>query len=219
MATQNIEIGTVITNPTDNTLYDRKVVMTLPAAMGGAIQTFYMRFNDDEINIQNSEDGQYDSRTLVAYNRITDFLQVEYYSGQADGDSNTGGNQPLLYYHRLVYDKANDQGRLVNHIGQDNNSARFTLAGKPEAGGTLALSWVSDFSSTTREYQACVAAADGTIATDNSLACDVTGTDVGSLAWINTALSNAGAASWVVPADTLGLSYTVDTAFSADVAQ
>jgi hypothetical protein len=219
MSSQNLEFPATISVPEDTTHYDRKVVMELPAEMGGATQTFYMRYNDTEINIQNTEDGEYDSRTFVAMDRANEFLQVEYYSGSTDGDSNTAGNQPLLYYHRLVYDKANDDGRIVTHIGQNNASAMYTLAGNPETGTDFALSWVSDFGGTTREYQACIAIADGSVGTDNSLACDETGVDVGGLTWLQTALSSAGNASWVETSDTMFPTWTVDTALSGDVVQ
>ncbi len=70
-------IAAVIEIPTDTTYYDRKVTMTLPASMGGATQYFYFRYNSDEINILDMEDGTFDSRTMVSMNLSTRVLKVE----------------------------------------------------------------------------------------------------------------------------------------------
>ncbi|MBS1984646.1 MAG: hypothetical protein JST16_10790 [Bdellovibrionales bacterium] len=207
--TPPIEIGAVISNPSDTTYYDRKVVMTLPEAMsgsGGATQYFYMRYNSSEINILDIEDqATFDSRTIVALNLATKVLKVEYYSGS------NGSN---LYFHRLYYDQTNDIGKLATYYGSTGNRVSYTLTGKPNAGGTFALSFDSD---QTADYagQACVNVSNGTVATDDSLSCTLTGTAVSSATVLSDAYSRVGATSWSTPADTMTNSYTEDTIFTA----
>ena len=197
-------INIVTTDTTDDSTYDKKMVMTLPAGMGGAVQTFMLRFNNDEVNILNVEDGDYDSRTLVAFDVANKVVKVEYYSGGADS----------FWYYRLFYDEENDQGRLVASIGGASNYNRYTLAGRPDAGGTFALSYQSTFSGS-HDYIACVDASDGTIETDASLDCTVDGTDLADVTWLPQANTDRQAAGWIATDDeTLTANWDIDTTFT-----
>jgi hypothetical protein len=200
-------ITATISIPADTTYYDRKVVMALDAQMGGATQTFYFRYNADAINILNAEDGaSFDSRTVVALNRSTNVLRVEYYSGGS-------GN---LYFHRLYYDQTNDIGHLATQYGSASQYSKYTLSGKPNtSSATMALSFKKDQNSSVIDASACVNPSTGDIATDNSLACTLTGTDVSSATVLTDALSRVGNASWVSTSDTLTLDYTADNVFTA----
>jgi len=202
-------ITATVTDATDDSVYDKKIVMQLDESMGGAVQTFLLRFNANVVNILNVEDGTYDSRTIVAYDVATKVLKVEYYSGGADS----------FWYYRLYYDATNDEGRLVGTLGGTNNYNRYALAGKPNTAGTFALSFVSYNGSTTYDHNACVDNASGDIPAggDGSLECSVTGTDLAdaSFDWIDTAFTNRADAGWVSAADeTRTANWTVDTTFT-----
>jgi hypothetical protein len=161
----------------------------------------------DAINILNAEDGSaFDSRTVVALNRSTNVLRVEYYSGGS-------GN---LYFHRLYYDQTNDIGHLTTQYGSASQYSKYTLSGKPNTStATMALSFKKDQNSSVIDASACVNPSTGDIAIDNSLACTLTGTDVSSATVLTDALSRVGNASWVATSDTLTLDYTADNVFTA----
>lgn len=202
------EISAVVESATNTTYYDKKITMTLPASMGGATQYFYFRFNSSEINIFNAEDGSsFDSRTLVNMDLSTNVLKVEYYSGGSGGGA-------ALYFHRLYYDKGNDIGKLTTYYGSSTDFVKYTLAGKPNTGGTFALSFTSD---QTANYsgQACVSVSTGVISTDDSLACTLTGTAVASATVLSDALSRLGDSDWVTPSETKANTFTVDNVFAA----
>lgn len=202
------EITAVVEDATDTTYYDKKITMTLPASMSGSTQYFYFRFNSSEINILNAEDGSSsDSRTLVNMDLTSNVLKVEYYSGSSGGGAN-------LYLHRLYYDKDNDIGKLTTYYGGASDFVKYTLVGKPNAGGTFALSFTSD-QTTDYNGQACVSVSTGSISTDDSLACTLTGTAVSSASVLSDALSRLGDSSWVAPSESIANTFTVDNVFTA----
>jgi len=209
LQTPPLEITSTVAVPADTKYYDKKITMTLPAAMRGATQHFYLRFNATEINIFDAEDGaEFDSRTMVNMDLATNVLKVEYYSGGSGDDAN-------LYFHRLYYDKANDIGKMATYYGGSGNYVSYTLAGKPNSAGSFALSFKSD-QAFDFDAQACVNAADGTITTgDGSLTCTVTGTAVADASVLTDAFARLGAAAWVTPSETIANTYTVDTIFTA----
>ncbi len=211
MASAGLSITAVVSVPEDTSVYDRKIVMVLPAEMSGSTQSIYVRYNASAINILNVEVGSSNSsRTLVAYDVASQTLKVEYYSGNASA----------FYYNRLYYDAVADVGKMLGAVyGGTSNYLYYSLAGKPQAGGTLALSvdlsngagFSGDF-----DRAACVNASTGDIATDNSLACSVAGTDVDTIrtAFLDDAVTNKTAAGWVTLTDTLSVDWDVDTIFS-----
>ena len=207
MASLSPTISATVASATDTTYYDKKITMTLPDEMGGATQYFYFRFNDEEINILNAEDGDFDSRTMVNLDLATNILKVEYYSGGTSDDA-------ALYFHRLYYDKDSDIGKIATYYGNGSDYVQYTLVGKPTAGGTFALSFKSD-QAVDYDGQACIGVAEGTLDTDDSLACTLTGTAVASATVLSDAFGRLGDADWVEPSETKANTFTVDTIFTA----
>lgn len=161
-----------VTTPADTALYDKKIVFALPAEMGGATQIFYLRMNNDVINIANAEYGQYLSRTLIAMTRAagSKLVKVEYVSGAVDTTDSSG-----FELSRLFLDEANDEGAILSIQGDQQsppNQIIYTMRGKPAAGGEVGYSarvtgYGSGNSDLNTNYSACVDVDTGAIVTDN----------------------------------------------------
>lgn len=214
-----VQISLTVTTPADTTVYDKKIVFELAAEMGGGDQVFYLRFNDSAINILSAETNENgDSRTIVALDKTTGVLKVEYFSGGLLSDG--------FNFYRLFYNEDTDEGRMFGYEGDaaDSGGIRYTLSGKPSSGGEAALSmdlkgWGSG-ADWDKNYSACVTMADGTIATDNVLTCagSVTGVDIddaGLATVYNDAFTNRTDTGWYADiGDTTTLSFDETTMFS-----
>ncbi len=214
----------VVSDTSDTSVYAKKIVMTMSGGEHDSTQTMYFKTTDSEINIasvetyehtENSVTYNHVSRTLVGYNASTQKLSVEYLS--------TGDNEVAsLYLQRLFYDGINDVGAIYSRVGATDDAddqITYTLKGKPESKGTLALSLKFVFGGTTFDTDtACVNIETGAIATHNSLACSLTGKSIDDSAVAAMAADAFAHANdvggWVSPSLTSALSFSDSTIFT-----
>lgn len=160
------------------TVYDKKITITLP---GPSTQIYYVRSNATSINVATDEvNGNGLHRTVVAYDVATKVMKLEYVSAPDAALAN--GDHVAAY--RLYYDETNDVGYMMAmEYSKDvtNVETKYIMAGKPQtSGSTFALSFMTSTftSNAANARQACINSTTGAIASDNTLACSLTGTDV-----------------------------------------
>jgi hypothetical protein len=229
-------VSITTSTPADTSVYDKKMVITLDANMGGGTQTFYLRTNSSAINILSAElNSDNLSRNIIAYDRTTRVGRAEYISGPNTIVANNGGTE----FQRLYIDETNDVASMLSYSRDFNsmtvNRMSFSLVGKPAtAGSEVAVSMRAEGYGGlgyATIYKGCVNSDTGALSGDDTSACagGVTG----------RAMDNAGITSIVsdldtnvynsgtdpqklvhssVITDTLTLSYSNNTIFTTAVA-
>lgn len=200
--------------PSSTTTYDRKITFILPAALGGATQVFYVRYNSSNAAIATSEsNGNGTQRTIALYDFTTKVLFGEYISRSAT-------NPNPVYVHRVYKDETSDIARIHSLITDNTNSIRYVLTGKPAAATDLALSAnvVGYGFGGGITSEACVNSATGNITTDGpavasgSFTCGaITGKTEASAtgsATVKTAIDAAPTTWWDISAAPPALSWT-----------
>ena len=148
----------------------------------------YAKIDSTAINIAQAEDQTCDgrdhgSRTVFLHNKSTNTTRFMYYS-KAFSNFPSG-----FETYRGYLNETTDEAYVVGYYGGDDDGdstfdsgVSFTAAGKPSAGGTVAISAHTNFTGNTVKgtYQACINPTTMAIDTDNSLACSVTGSDASS---------------------------------------
>lgn len=180
-------VSMTVTTLSDTTIYDKSFSVALPGSENCPF-LFNARINSSEINIATSEDQSCDGRdqaslSVVRYNIANQTFRFTYIS-QAFNISSSGGFE----FYRGYLNESSDEAYVLGIYGGDNgtsleNYVSFTASGKPTAGGTVAFSVQTDDQSgsgglSAGDYNGCISAADGSVATDNTLACSVTGTQI-----------------------------------------
>jgi len=214
-------ISITTSTPADTTVYTKKTILDLASFGGDTIQTMYYKTTTSKINVVSVETYTRESRsqisrTMVSYDVAAGKLSAEYVS--TSDDTSNGG----FYLQRIAVDRSTDTAGIYSHTGNSSAAALgtyFTLAGKPEAGGTLALSLMaSDSGNTLAASSACVNIEDGSIATADSLACTLTGLAVDStdvLAMDADAFGARAGTGWTDISLTEALSFTPATVSTA----
>jgi hypothetical protein len=229
-----LDFDIVFFKPSDTTHYDIKSFQAENPFAGFAgpgdptsPSTGFDRYNSREINMLRAEmePGGNISRLMLEFDRTTQVLKMEYFLYAASGGDVT--------FYRLYLDQTNDIAKLFSYKGQTGAGAdwtRYTVVGKPVAGGTIAVSLDRHGSGLTGGYdrQACVTIADGAIASgnDNSLACTLTGVD-GDAAEAAIFPNGASAlateaalgvnSSWLDITETMSITWGVDTIYTQAV--
>tara|TARA_B100000749_G_scaffold280259_1_gene275707 strand:+ start:64702 stop:65883 length:1182 start_codon:yes stop_codon:yes gene_type:complete len=211
------EFTVVTAATTDDTYFDVKITLTLPAALGGSNQDYYVRSDSSEINVATIEDNDNGlHRTLAFLDLTNEVLRLEYMSGPSDGTTIADSEHISLY--RLYYDEANDEGMMMaleftENSGGDEDT-RYVLAGKPDtAGATYSLSMIStSLTDTSSVHEACITASTGDIATDGSRcvasSTALNGVDVSAATAISSFLSGYDSTNYDEVAEGNGLTFT-----------
>jgi len=157
----NIPDGTVMKMTVSSIAgnYDKKIVFDL------FNQVYLVKANSSIVNITSVEQngsGQI-SRTVIAWDRTTNLMRVEYVANPATATS-TG-----MYAYRLYFDETNDVGQIMVYEGNDSalaQSTRYVLAGKPNTGDAFSLSMKTLNVESGAKVEACILSANGNIETD-----------------------------------------------------
>lgn len=220
--------ATAILTPTlDTTNYDSKVEITLA---GEDPSSFFIRSNSLTLNLGVGEgDAAVSSRIWIALNRTTGVVRAEYASYSASNDSGE--------MHRLYFDPATKKAAILGSsygLAGTGNQFVFTLVGKPDTPtGELAYSiGIFGFGldtvdsgaspSTLNHYKGCLASDDGSVATDNTLACagGISGADTsGALGALFTTYTGrfSGDASVLIDTSILNESSSVPFTSATDI--
>jgi hypothetical protein len=176
-------------------IYDKLITISMSWQGSADQMAIYLKYSGSTIKILSKE--VYDtnggstlngfSRTILDVNSSTHAIKAEYF---ATGDSNQ------IEFHRGYYTgTSTDEAYMMSYSGiavnatADNTSnmgVRFVMVGQPEhSSSTVALSFGFDRMGQSGSapddytvYNACVNPNDGSIATDGSLSCTLTGTTV-----------------------------------------
>jgi hypothetical protein len=176
-------VNIVVSTPSDTTTYDKTYVMN---GYAGATQQFdytmKIRKTSSVINVQTAEDQTIQgrvqgSRVTASYDVTNQILRFEYISLGFDTSDPSG-----YEFYRIYNDEVNKDVRILGHYGGNDNTnyIQYALAGDPtDTTKTVALS-ITGVGNTTNiaNGTACIDPSDGSISTDNSLACSTTGTAV-----------------------------------------
>jgi hypothetical protein len=140
--------GAIVSAPTNTSIYDLVITITMPEEWGGGDFLVYLRNNTSETNIGTFDSDTHDSndygyRTTVQFNKTTGLLRMEYLSVQFDGledaDSPTVTGYHNLY--RIYYHQTNDIGAIYFAEGRlsagADNLERFVITGQPNASPSL----------------------------------------------------------------------------------
>ncbi|MCK6597840.1 MAG: hypothetical protein L6Q37_05710, partial [Bdellovibrionaceae bacterium] len=126
------------------------------------------------------------SRTMVAWNKSTKVMRVEYNSLQGTASASSAG----VYLYRLYYDETNDDGQILSTEGGSSDSSlksiRYVLAGKPSTGDAFSISMIQDQDTTTNHLnngaltEACVSSSNGNLITDGSRCAETSSRTAGA---------------------------------------
>ena len=216
--TAGLEITMEVTATTDTTLYDKLFSVNL----GNECPfKFLARANSSDINIATAEDQSCDGRdqssqTIFRYNAATQVSRFTYISQAFSSNEATAGHE----FYRGFLDESADEAYILGHYGTATNAnsitgqngVSFTAAGKPTAGGTVALSVRSAGGGIANgEYNGCISISDSSVATDNSLTCTITGTDISTAYTVVTSVHGEHTAI----ADLYGIGATTNIDFTS----
>jgi outer membrane murein-binding lipoprotein Lpp len=219
----SMSVTMTVTTPTDTTLYDKFISVNMGT---NCPFRFKIRMNTTAINIATSEDQSCDSRdqasgAVVLYNKTTDVLRFTYISQAFSGFP--GGFE----YYRGYYDGGADTSHVLGIYSTDDGTAgetglttlvAYTVAGKPTAGGTVAVSAKAKGQSggggvADGTYNGCVDST-GSTSGGATLACTLTGVDIDT-PYANTIVSARTANSAIADiyniSDTAGVGFTNNT--------
>lgn len=202
---QTIEVA--VSDTATSTFYDKKIA--LKQGNDGHIQSLLFRKNSQFINIYSTESGGYGQyRTLIKYDLVQKKLFFEYISAAAGYGDNS------MYVYRIFHDENADKGYLLSLEGGGffgYSDVRFTLAGKPRAGGTVALSMTRTQFPAFNGKKACFYLADGSIAIDGELNCTIPGVDVDDpnlTAVLSDAIAKRNDTDWATLDSEIGIDFT-----------
>lgn len=181
-------------------------------------QTYLVRSNSAEVNIATGElhdNGTGVSRCVVAWNRSTNVMRVEYVSDPGTGFT---PGQSGLYAYRMYFDETTDEAQIFTYEGPDNNASqatRYILTGKPNTGDALSLSFRQGNVESEAMVEACVNSSTGNIITDGAR-CTASSTRLNGSAitagatatMISTFFGAAGNSSWATVTGSTTLAWT-----------
>tara|TARA_Y100001970_G_scaffold189672_1_gene230578 strand:+ start:13341 stop:14597 length:1257 start_codon:yes stop_codon:yes gene_type:complete len=164
-----------VTNATDTTVYDKKLTVD----MGAKEMTFYMRYNDNVINIVSTEknlsgdNAGHEYRTVVQHDIAGDLLRAEYISAPGTSDND------YLYFYRLHMTSAEARVLAFKGTSVTTENITYSAAGTIEDSTTtsaLSVSISSEKNATVGgssyvDLNACIDRMDGSIDADDALAC------------------------------------------------
>lgn len=170
-----------VESPSDTTYYDKKITAELSSRETCPF-IFLARINSDVVNVATSEDQSCDgrdqvSRTIFWYDAATQRSRFTYIS---QNFSENSGHE----FYRGFLDEGTDEAYVLGHYGSANGGnitggVSFTAVGKPSAGGTVAVSAKSAGNTIAGgTYDGCINISGNDVATDNTLACTLTGTSI-----------------------------------------
>ena len=178
-----------VTDTTDTSIYDKK----LSIDMGANEMSFYMRYNDNVINIVSTEknisgdNAGHEYRTIIQHDIDGDILRAEYISAPGISEND------YLYFYRLYM--TSTEARVLAFKGKgtsvDTEHIAYSAAGTLEDSTTTSALSVSiseeknaasggaGFS----DLNACINRMDGSVDADDAVAC---GTDLADDSQLST---------------------------------
>lgn len=183
-AMDGASISITVSTPSDTTIYDKEFSIGLPGAESCPFK-FLARANSSAVNIATAEDQSCDgrdqaSRSVVRYDASSGAFRFTYIS-QAFSGSSSG-----FEFYRGYYKQSTDEAYVLGFYGGDtnpsanssanlNNYIGFSAAGRPTAGGTVAVSAkVKGMTISDDVYNGCINSSDGSVAsTTDTLACSL----------------------------------------------
>lgn len=199
------EIQLIVSTPATTTLYDKKLALILPE---GDTQTLFLRNSAQFINIASAESGVHgQSRSIISYDQVNKKLFFEYISAAAGSGDNS------MYVYRIYHNETTDQGYILALEGGGNagyTDTRFTLTGKPNSGGSIALSMSRSQGNAFAAKKACILLADGSITQDGSLNCTLPGVsidDANITSLLSDAISKRNDTDWATMNSEIGIGF------------
>ncbi len=176
-----------VTDTTDTSIYDKK----LSIDMGANEMSFYMRYNDNVINIVSTEknisgdNAGHEYRTIIQHDIAGDLLRAEYISAPGTSDNE------YLYFYRLHMTSAEARVLAFKGSSVDTENIAYSAAGTIEDSTTTSALSVSisdeknavDGGAGFLDLNACINRMDGSIDTDDAVAC---GTDLADGSQLST---------------------------------
>ncbi len=222
------EISLTATTLTNTAIYDKSFSVDLPGAANDACPfVFQVKANSSVVNIATAEDQNCDGRdqasaSVIRYDITNQTMRFRYIS-QAFGADPSG-----FEFYRGYLNEASDEAYVLGFYGGDSNPAAgssanldgyigFSAAGRPSAGGTVAVSAAVDNQPGIADdvYNGCVDSSNGNVtSTTDTLNCTLGGgADMtGSFSEITDAYDANNARSDIYDIDaTTDVDFTDDT--------
>ena len=200
------QMTVTVADAATSTYYDKKITLALP---NNETQILMLRNNSQFINVATSEKGGHgQSRSVVSYDIVNKKLFYEYVSASA------GSGDNAMYVYRIYHNEVNDNGYIVTLEGGGNNGysdTRFTLAGRPNLGGTVAHSMSRTMGNNFSGKKACITLADGSMASDGVLNCTIPGLDIEDAnltSVLSDAISKRNDTDWADLTSETGIGFT-----------
>lgn len=200
------QIQMTISDSATTTFYDKKFSISLP---GGETQTLFLRNNSQFINVATSESGGHgQSRSIVSYDQVNKKLFFEYVSAAAGASDNS------MYVYRIYHNEVSDKGHIIALEGGGNSGyqdTRFTLAGKPNSGGSIALSMSRSQGNVFSGKKACINLVDGSLVHDGTLNCTITGVaidDANLTTMLSSAIAKRNDTDWAAINSEIGIGFS-----------
>lgn len=215
-------IAITVTTLSDTTIYDKSFTAALPGTEACPFK-FMARANSTAVNIATAEDQNCDgrdhaSRSVVRLDLTNNIFRFTYIS-QAFSGSGSG-----FEFYRGYMNETSDEAYVLGFYGGDpsyssgslDGYVAFSAAGRPAAGGTVAVSAKVDGMPNIADeiYNGCVNSADGSVtSTTDTLVCTLGGgADMTSSYSEITDAYDANSSR----ADIYSLSATTDVGFTND---